>query len=291
MEYHSNRFEDNSLLIFNDKKLIALLPANKDNNVLYSHQGLSYGGLVINEAITFEDTFNVFKTILKYCNDNAIESINLKPIPKIYCTQPSDEIDYLLFKVNAKLYRRDLSIVIDNSNRLTINSSNRKRGIKKAIKHNLKVLEVNKFDAFWNEILIPNLQEKHKTKPVHSLQEITNLKQKFPNNIRQFNAYKDDKIVAGVTIFETEKVAHAQYISANEDKQELGSLDIIFNTLIEDVFKDKAYFDFGISNENKGQQINKGLMSWKESFGGRSIVHDFYTIETKNYKLLEATFI
>jgi len=291
MEYHNNRFEDFSLLIFKNDLLIALLPANKVDNIVYSHQGLSYGGLILSESIIFEDVFNAFKTVLKYFNENAIETIFLKSIPKIYCTQPSDEIDYLLFKVNAKLYRRDVSIVIDNCNILNIKSSNRIRGLKKAVKQNLKVLEVDKFDDFWDEILIPNLQERHNTKPVHSLQEITQLKNNFPNDIRQFNAYKDNKIVAGVTIFETNKVAHAQYISANEAKQELGSLDIIFNTLINEVFKDKSYFDFGISNHNQGQNINKGLMSWKESFGGRSIVHDFYTIETKNHKLLETTFI
>ena len=50
MEYHSDRFEDNSLLIFDEKdKLVAIFPANRIGNELFSHQGLTYGGLILDE--------------------------------------------------------------------------------------------------------------------------------------------------------------------------------------------------------------------------------------------------
>ena len=78
-------------------------------------------------------------------------------------------------------------------------------------------------------------------------------------------------------------MAHVQYISANSDKQELGSLDLLFDVLINKIFNSKKYFDFGISNENNGQNINEGLLSWKESFGARTIVHECYRVNTKNY--------
>ena len=54
------------------------------------------------------------------------------------------------------------------------------------------------------------------------MQEITNLKKKFPENIRQFNVYYNDEIVAGTTIFESENVVHSQYISADENKNKIG---------------------------------------------------------------------
>ena len=80
------------------------------------------------------------------------------------------------------------------------------------------------------------------------------MKALFPENIRQFNVYQKDKIVAGTTIFETRNVAHCQYISGNEDKNELGSIDFLFYHLISEIFKNKRFFDFGISNENQGQK-------------------------------------
>ncbi|WP_245977134.1 GNAT family N-acetyltransferase [Ichthyenterobacterium magnum] len=286
MDYHQERFEDFSLMIYKEDKLIALLPANKVGNTLHSHQGLTYGGLITLKETKFEDVLNLFKATLNYLSDELVEYVKLKVLPKVYLHLPNDEIEYLLFKLNANLYRRDISTSIDNFNKLEIKSSNRKRSLKKAQANNIEVREVNEMESFWNKILIPNLKEKHNVLPTHSLKEIVLLKQSFPNQIRQFNAYYNNKIIAGVTIFETKMVAHSQYISTLSSKNNLGGLDAIFNYLIQEVFKHKRYFDFGISNENQGQQINKGLLSWKESFGARAIAHDFYTIKTENYNLL-----
>lgn len=286
MEYHQDRFEDASFLIFKDEKLVAIFPANRKNELIYSHQGLTYGGLIVGKEASFKTILNAFKSLLEMCQSLGMHEMIIKPTPRIYHTHPSDDIDYLLFKLQAELIRRDLTLAINLNQPIEISSSNRKRGLKKAKKNELIVKEETDFDLFWNVILISNLEEKHGVEPVHTLEEITYLKSKFPNNIRQFNVYKADKIVAGTTIFETPNVAHAQYISADANKQELGSLDMLFNHLVQDVYKDKVYFDFGICNENQGKHINSGLQSWKESFGARSISQDFYSIFTKNHSYL-----
>ncbi len=285
MEYHQDRFDDNSLLIYKNDKLIAVFPANKKDDTLYSHQGLSYGGLIFQNKVSFKVAFESFKELINFASSEGFKTINLKLVPKIYHAYPSDEIDYLLFLVESKLVRRDVSSAIENENRLKI-QSNRIEGKKKAKKQGLIIKEKTCLKGFWNKILIPNLEERHQAKPVHSLEEIELLRSRFPKNIRQFNVYKDDEVVAGTTIFETDQVAHVQYISANNYKQQLGSLDFLFEHLINSIFKDKKYFDFGISNENQGQNVNQGLLFWKEGFGARSIVHDFYEIDlSKTYNL------
>jgi len=291
IEYHQDRFEDFSMLVFKGEDLIALIPANKVDDIVYSHQGLTYGGIVLNDKVEFGDVLNSFQSTLSFLNQQSILEFQLKLLPKIYHTLPSDEIDYLLFKTKAILIKRDLTSVIDAKRKLNIQSFNRKRGLKKAIKHKLTVQESSRFDEFWNEILIPNLRITHKVNPVHSLEEITALKANFPERIRQFNVYNEDKIVAGATVFDTKHVAHVQYISAGSDKQQLGSLDLLFDELIHSVYKSKKYFDFGISNVNKGQNINEGLLSWKESFGARPIVHEIYKVETKNFNELNSVML
>ena len=290
MDYHQDRFEDFSLMVFKNEKLIAVLPANKENKTVYSHQGLTYGGLVLSKSIKFDVVLEGFKAILKFLHENQFEKLTLKLIPSIYTLLPSDEINYLMFVLDAKLIRRDVLSVIDLDEKLKI-SNNRLEGFKRAEKNGLAIMEETTFDLFWNEILIKNLLEKHNAKPVHSLEEITLLKKRFPKNIRQFNVYHKNKIVAGTTIFETKNVAHSQYISGNEDKNQLGSLDFLHIHLIKEVFKDKKFFDFGISNENQGRQINGGLQFWKEGFGARTITQDFYEVKTENYKKLDTIFI
>ncbi len=287
MDYHKDRFHDYSLLIFKEGKLIGLMPAAICKTGVCSHQGLSYGGLVLDMNVEFNDVLSCFRELLYFLKQNDIGSLQIKIIPKIYNLLPGDEIDYLLFKTKATLDRRDILSVIDYSRRLKINSKNRKRGLKRATSKNLIVQEQDEFEAFWNKILIPNLRTNHNVSPVHSIEEIIQLKRLFPKNIRQFNVLNGDRIVAGATVFETNNVAHIQYISADTDRQKFGSLDLLFDVLINDVFKDKKFFDFGISNEKQGQKLNLGLLKWKESFGARSVIQDFYTIETKNYIKLD----
>lgn len=287
MEYHQDRFEDYSLLIFDEKNhLKAILPANKVENTLYSHQGLTYGGLVLNQKTRIQEVIEIVHSVLKFLNENGVSSLQMKQLPTIYHESPSDEMEYLSFILNAKLIRRDSLSVINLETDFEFSNS-RAEGIKRGTDFGLEFREEQDFTSFWNQILIPNLAQKHQAKPVHSLEEIMLLKSKFPNNIRQFNVYKEGKIIAGTTVFESDFVAHSQYISADESKNTTGSLDFLHNRLITYTFRNKKYFDFGISNENQGQNINKGLLFWKEGFGARTIVQNFFEIETKNYPLLE----
>lgn len=290
MDYHADRFTDYSLMVFKKEKLVAVLPANLQGNTLHSHQGLTYGGLVLGKRTNFEETVIIFTQLLKFLESEAVATLNLKLLPHIYHLLPSDEIAHLLFVLNAKLTRRDISSSIFYEERLAITSSNRKRGIKRGIKNELEVREDSDFRKFWKEVLVPNLNETHGKDPVHSIAEIERLHARFPKNIKQFNVYQDDRILGGVTVFETPIVAHCQYISSNTDGRSLGALDYLFDFLINH-FSDKRYFDFGISNEAQGRKVNKGLIHWKEAFGGRSIAHDFYEVDTAQHHLLNDIYL
>jgi hypothetical protein len=292
MEYHKDRFEDYSLLIFDSKdRLVAVLPAHKIESTLYSHQGLSYGGLVLSSKIILSEVILIVKRILVFLNNNLVSKLHLKIIPSIYNAIPSDEMEYVSFLLDAKLNRRDALAVLEISNQVAV-SRVRKRGIEKGKTNGLVVKEENDFTSFWNELLIPNLKERYNAHPVHSLTEISYLKSKFPNQIKQYNVYLKDKIVGGVTVFETDNVIHPQYISGNKEfNNELGGLDFLYHHLINVVYKNEKYFDFGISNENQGKQVNESLHYWKESFGARTIVQNFYEIETKNHSLLDTVLI
>ncbi len=246
--------------------------------------------MVVLETIKLKEFTECLKAALNFYKENGFESIQLKELPSFYSPVPNDEMQYLSFILKADLIRRDTLSVL-NLQQKPKPSKDRIAGNKRAVKNNLVVKEVEAFGAFWNTILIPNLNAKHEAQPVHSLTEIEYLKRKFPKQIRQFNVYKNDEIVAGTTIFETKYVAHSQYISGNEDKNIIGSLDFLHLYLMQEVFADKAYFDFGISNENQSKNINQGLQYWKEGFGARTITQDFYQIDFKNMHNLDTVFI
>lgn len=290
MEYHEDRFEDFSLLIFENQKLVSVLPANKVEGIIYSHQGLTYGSLVYKEQTKQASVIEIFQAILFFLKENDIQKLHLKTLPSIYQLKPAEEILYALFLADAKLVRRDSLSVIDLSQKNTT-SKIRKRGFQKGVSNQLIIKEETHFESFWDEVLIPNLNKKHQANPVHSVEEIHYLKTHFPQNIHQFNVYSEDKIVAGTTVFETDTTAHCQYISKNENEENLGSLDYLYHYLIQERFAQKRFFDFGISNENQGRNLNEGLSYWKESFGASTIIHDFYELETANYTKLNDIFV
>lgn len=289
MEYHSDRFEDFSLLVFKGEKLIALLPANVKSGTVCSHQGLTYGGLVVERKTKLSTCIEIFRQMLLFLEKEKITALEIKTLPPIYPDYPSDELLYIMFLLSAELQRRDTFSVVKPENPAL--SKDRKEGVKRGRKNGLIVKETVDFSTFWNEILIPNLEKKHKAFPVHSLEEISYLHSKFPENIRQFNVYHDNTIVGGTTIFETKNVAHSQYISGNADKNTLGSLDFLHEHLLNAVFKNKKYFDFGTSNENSGQHLNQGLSYWKESFGATIITQDFYKVSVSDHYKLENVFV
>lgn len=288
MDYHADRFTDYSLMIYDENKLVAVVPANLKDDQLISHQGLSYGGIVLDNQIRLSETIDVIKAVLEYLNKQDILTWMIKLIPRMYHIRPADELDWILFKLSAKLIRRDTALAIDNQATHLAYQERRRRSIKKAAKRSIQLRKgFEEIAPFWTEVLVPNLLAKHGVAPVHTLEEIKLLASRFPENVQQHTIYLDDTIVAGCTMFLNSTVAHAQYISGTDIGRDAGCLDFLFDYLIKEEYIKYNYFDFGICNEQAGSLINKGLLDWKEGFGARTIAHDFYEINTDAYHLLE----
>lgn len=290
MEYHSDRYEDFSLLVYEEEKLVAVLPANRVGATVFSHQGLTYGGLVLPQNSKLYNVIYIFRAILFFLNEKAIATLNIKKIPSIYCDTFSDEIDYLVSICNGITTMKHAIAVINLDSNFKISKS-RQQCINRGKKLNLVIKEEDNLESFWNDFLIPNLKEKFNSKPVHSLNEIIALKVKFPQNIKHFNVYYNDKLVCGTTLFITKNVVKPQYISGNESNNLLGSIDFLYDFLINEVSKEKKFFDFGPSHENKGLNIIKNINFWKESFGAQPLVQNFYEVETLNYPKLDTILI
>ena len=280
MEYHNDRFEDFSLLIFdNMDKLIAILPANIKEDILYSHQGLTFGGFLVDDKMKTETMLEIFEWLQQFLKKQNIRKLVYKCIPYIYHIKPSEEDRYVLFRNNATLIRRDVTSTIDLTEQVRY-SKGRKWTINKAKKESIEIFESDDYETFW-ELLTGVLESNHKAKPVHTFQEIKNLANLFSKNIRLFLAKKNEKIVSGALIYENQNIVHTQYLANSEEGRELGALDLLIDYLIKDIYKNKRYFDFGISNEDAGRYLNKGLIAQKEGFGARAVVHDFYELEIK----------
>lgn len=278
LEYHKDRISDFSLIFLKKNRIIGILPANKKNeSTIWSHQGLTYGGIITDENMTSPLMLELFDCLMLFLADQGFKEFIYKPIPHIYHRMPSEEDLYALFRHHAELISRNISSCIYNNTSVSY-SQLRKRGIKKALNRGLTISESNNFTLFW-QILEVNLLQKHGVKPVHSLDEIQYLKLKFPNNIKLFEVGYMEQIIGGCVTFETDKVVHIQYISASEGGKQAGALDLLFDQLIKKAQSEGKHFDFGTSTEQGGNILNEGLISQKEGFGARGIVYDTYRLK------------
>ena len=275
MDYHHDRFPDHSLLIYRRNKLYALLPANKKGNILYSHQGLTFGGLIVNQHFTTAEAVTVLQLMNAYLHNEGLQKVVYKAIPWLYHQQPSEEDLYAIYRTTkARLVARDIATVVKIDAPLSCYQI-RKSGIKKAKQNGITVEESNRWADFWH-ILTTNLQTKYHVRPVHTLSALEMLKARFPHNIRLFTAQLNGKVLGGTVVYEYGNVAHTQYISASLEGKKLHALDLLFDKLIHEVYQDKAWFDFGKSTEQQGTILNESLIYQKESFGGRAVCYDWY---------------
>lgn len=278
MDYHADRFDDNSFMFYHKGKLKAVLPANVAGDTLYSHQGLTYGGLLLDKKATVEDVLECFDSLNSWLRENGISKVVYKALPWIYQQYPSEEDLYALtWKCKAQLISRNIAstIVIDNKLKF---AESRKSGIRKALSLNIEVGESNGVDGFWH-VLEDNLGNRYNAKPVHTASEMKLLMSRFPNNIKLYVAKMNGEIVGGTLIYVTPQVVHTQYISASLEGKKHGALDLLFDYIINKVYANFRYFDFGKSTEQGGAYLNEPLIFQKEGFGGRGVCYDWYQWE------------
>ncbi len=281
MEYHKDRFEDFSLLVFDDEKLLAILPANKKGNIVYSHQGLTYGGLVFLSKVKAEKVEMILDEILLFLKENKFEIFYYKPIPDFYFLEGNKEMDFFLIKRGAILERKEMNLAVNLTAPLKISKSKMKH-FRRIENLDLDIFEEENFDPFWEKVLEPRLLEKFDAKPVHSKEEMALLKSKFPQNIKQYSAYRNDEIIAGITIFETKNVVKSQYGATSKTGEEFRALDFLFiNLLHKYKRRGKYFFDMGIVDEPNDWGYNRGLLKQKEELGCSVYNQDFYKIEIK----------
>lgn len=282
MDYHADRFTDMSWMAYKGNRLIAVLPANIDNdNTLYSHQGLTYGGWLLPAShLDGADLLDIFQTIIPIWREWRIDKLIYKAVPNIYHSRPSQEDIYSLFRLGAHIRETNLSMAIDLSNPGNYNKL-RKRKLT-GTRHWVDKVEEMETAEETMALVSQCLLDRHNAVAVHSAGEIQLLKQRFPNNIKFFGIRGDDgNLNAAVCIYDTGMVAHAQYIATDERGRELDLLTPLFTRLIQREFADRAYFDFGTSNENHGKRLNRGLLRQKASFGATGVAYTTYELDIK----------
>lgn len=280
MDYHSDRFQDHSLMFYDNKnRLTAIMPANEKDGILYSHQGLTYGGFVLSPKSKIIEVGELFETTIKYLRTLNFTEWHYKQIPTVYHKLPAEEDEYWLWRHGAVMTSCNVMSAIDLQSEIPF--SKRKRTYFNKFCRTGYVIDMHaSLRDLW-PILEQNLMETYKATPVHSIREIEMLQRRFPNNILCSTIKNQDGItIAGTVLYISDSVIRAQYISASREGKEKHALDFLFLSLVEHYSKTGGfrYFEFGTSMNEDGILFNSGLVHQKETLGGRCIACKTYSI-------------
>ena len=276
MDYHQDRFRDHSLMFYQDGRLLAVLPAHVDGDTLYTHSGLTYGGLVMSPRLTIVETMALFRELNAMLRDEGLKRVVYKAVPWIYHRLSAEEDLYALYhECHARIVARDYSTNIFLGAGLRWERV-RRRGVVRAQRAGITVERSDSYADFWR-VLADNLGTKYGVQPVHTLAEIELLHGRFPDNIVLYQAVRDGQVLGGVVLYLSPPVVHAQYSSATPEGKSLGAIDAIYEHIMLHDYKDWPYFDFGRSTENPdGSGLNEPLVFQKEGFGARGLCYDIY---------------
>lgn len=276
MDYHADRFADYSLMFYLDGSLYALLPANRRGDTLYSHQGLSYGGLIMSEQATAAAVGILFDELNAFLRIDGFCRVVYKAVPWIYHRLPSEEDLFALFlHCGAQILGRDISSTI-----IPTRPVKWKRGrlyaAHKAHSNGIIVTPSDNYAAFWL-ILSDNLMRKFGARPVHTLDEMMLLHSRFPDHIRLWTAHSAaGELLAGTVLYVNDGVVHSQYISASDEGKRLHAVDGLYDHIIHRAYACAAYIDLGTSNMPNSSDLHESLIFQKEGFGGRAVCYDTY---------------
>jgi hypothetical protein len=285
LSYHGKKSDevDHSLLFKYNNETVAVFPAvyrfPKDcsADTLFSHQGSSFGGVVLGYNIGLEATDNIVQNIVDYAIENDFKVVAMRLPPRIYHKLPSDELDHSLLRNSFYVSAFDLSCVITLDHQIYLNETNA-RSTRKS--HGLDLhIDWNsvEWEKYW-DILKVNLSSKYNTKPTHTLDEILRLKNMFPQKIKLITCKAENTILCGIVIFITsDEVFEVFYIAQNYDFQEYRSLNFLLHSVInwgiDNHFK---YMNLGLTTEDGGGTVNWGILKFKEGFGSHGVIRRTY---------------
>ena len=185
------------------------------------------------------------------------------------------EIKELNIYIDFERYKQDI---------LCNFSKMKKRNINKCIEMGMELrkLEAKEEISMFHKILSKNLM-KYNTKPVHSLDEMLDLKKRLKNEIEFYGVYYNGQLMAGtmVFIFEKAKCAHTQYLASDPDYLKLNAMSFVYYKMIQIYIERQfRYLSWGTATEHGGEVINWNLANNKEEFGS---IHGINSIFEKEF--------
>lgn len=291
--YHgTGKFIDHSLLFLKGDTLAAVMPANEipEKKELISHQGSTFGGIIIGEGFTSSASYDwIFSELLDYLSEKDFRRTIVRTSSWLYyrTNMHIELLDYY-FQMQGFRGQNDVGFFIELAN-ITDEFENsfthlKKRKLKKARFHNLafRRLDSTQDVCTFYAILSDNMK-KFSTTPLHTLDELLEFKKvRLKDIVSFYGVFHGTEMIAGSMVFDfnNKRVFHTQYLASRHDRLELCPNEFLYVSLMKEAKAQGFQFlSFGTATLNHGEVFNKNLAQYKEGFHSESYVNRTYILE------------
>ena len=277
MDYHADRFEDASVILEKAGTIVAVLPANRNGKVVCSHEGLTFGGFIIGNRMRLQLMEQVVDATLDYYGGKGFSLLRYSPMPLIYFKHPSQEDLAVLLNRGATLVRSKTSSVCLAS---AAPSHSVRRNVLDAARKGIVIDAWTDVSGFY-AMLANWLQLRYQATPVHTLEELTLLCKRFPENIRIIAAWHQGQPVAATLIFANPTCQRFQYGALTPAGLKLNARKALDAHLVSSA-PAGTWMDFGTSMLPGTDEISHSLHLSKELVGARAMLQCTYEIPLRS---------
>lgn len=276
IEYHGDRFVDHSIVVSRNGTVVALMPANQEGEILHSHQGLTFGGIIVAPKFRMEHALALVDALVVYGRCNGLSRLVYRPAPHCYHLAPTEEDIVALLGAGAVISDTRGTSVLDLA-APTLRTPGRKRELSIAAASGLAISRDDDFAGFMS-FCARFLEQRHGAKPVHAGAEMERLAQRFDGNIKLYLARRADVVLAGVIAYDNPTCVRLQYVASRDEGHRDGTVGLLYDHIIKDHCSVRRWLDFGPSVDPHTRAFNANLGFYKESFGARTIAQLTYQL-------------
>jgi len=288
LRYHpKNRFKDYNIMFYRNSELIGVIPGTEKyerGRIFISHPGASFGSIILKKNTSIRKINSIIQSLISHLKENNFDRVIINQAPLPYMNRFYENIDFLYCSNGFNIKKKELSSIIfmnytnkDDFLKSLIRST--RGSYRKSLKFGLITNESNNaknIETFYH--ILKSVKLKYEIKPAHSLFELKKLLKIFPNKIKFFGTFYNNKLIGGVTIFLcNKKIALVFYNVFDRKYQHLKPANYQICYVMEWLWKrGYKYLDFGISTIN--MQPNFGLIKFKMGFGSHNFVRNQYLL-------------
>lgn len=281
LDYHGDRFSDRSLVVWRDEMPVAVYPAADSLarfGEVVSHPGAAYGGLVLAPGVRVSEVPGIVEAVIGHYQEAGVRRLVVRPPWHWTQLRPNEVFVHELLRRGATAHPWQLVSVVDLSHSLAL-SSRRRRMLQRGTSRLSVSWDVGHMPQYWR-ILEERLLISHSVEPTHSLDEVTDLAMRFPDNLFLVTAWAANDIVGGALIITESTYQHVQYIAATDAGRDSGATDVVVVSAAERARTGGVKsLSLGSSVEPQDHSVNSGLIDFKSEFGASTFAVPRLTLD------------